>query len=67
MLHIYRRGALRLRPMARRMPFAGYPKTLSIFAYLPLHRRQPLERERLAFTFWLDVAVFERLSAGAMR
>ncbi|MBX7233922.1 MAG: hypothetical protein K1X65_06010 [Caldilineales bacterium] len=51
MLQIYLFGALRLLSEGAPHPFRGLPKTLPLFAYLLLHRRQPLKRQRLAFTF----------------
>lgn len=35
-------------------PLRGLPKTLPLLAYLLLHRKQALNRERLAFSFWPD-------------
>ncbi len=54
MLQIYLFGALRLVAAGAPHAFRGLPKTLPLFAYLLLHRRQPFKRERLAFTFWPD-------------
>jgi predicted ATPase/DNA-binding SARP family transcriptional activator len=37
-------------------PFRGLPKTLPLWAYLLLHHKQALKRDRLAFTFWPDAS-----------
>lgn len=34
--------------------FMARPKTLPLFAYLLLHRAQPIARETLAYTLWPD-------------
>lgn len=54
MLRIFLLGQLRLLVDGAPYPFRGLPKTLPLLAYLLLHRRQALNRERLAFTFWPD-------------
>lgn len=56
MLQVYLFGALRLVTDGAPYTFHGLPKTLPIFAYLLLHRRQPLKRARLAFIFWPDAS-----------
>lgn len=55
MLHIHLFGHLRLFEDTRRLKFSGLPKTLPLFAYLLLHRSQPLSRDTLAYTLWPDV------------
>ncbi|MCW5860159.1 MAG: hypothetical protein KIS63_17825, partial [Caldilineales bacterium] len=54
MLQIYFFGALRLVADGAPQVWRAPPKTLPLFAYLLLHRRQPLKRDHLAFTFWPD-------------
>ncbi len=54
MLQIYLFGALRLVADGAPQVWRAPPKTLPLFAYLLLHRRQTLKRQRLAFTFWPD-------------
>src|SRR5687768_17570221 len=54
-LHIHLLGHLRLFETERALKFAALPKTLSLFAYLLLHRAEALPRESLAYTLWPDV------------
>lgn len=55
MLHIHLLGHLRLFEAEQALKFAAFPKTLSLFAYLLLHRAEALPREALAFTLWPNV------------
>ena len=55
MLHIHLLGHLRLFEGEQSLKFAALPKTLSLFAYLLLHRAEALPREVLAYTLWPDV------------
>lgn len=56
MLSIYLFGPLRVLLDGAPHPFRGLPKTLPLWAYLLLHRKQALKRDRLAFTFWPDAS-----------
>ncbi len=60
MLQIYLFGPLRVLVGSpaddTAQPFRGLPKTLPLWAYLLLHRKQALKRDRLAFTFWPDAS-----------
>ena len=51
MLRFFFCGQLRLFVNGAPHPFRGLPKTLPLWAYVLLHRRQALKRERLAFAF----------------
>jgi predicted ATPase/DNA-binding SARP family transcriptional activator len=46
--------------VARRI--AGPPRTIPLLLFLLVHRRAPLERRRIAFSLWPDVAEDEALS-----
>ena len=48
-----------------RHKFAGLPRSLSLIAYLLLHRRSAITRESLAFTLWPDDA--EDAALGKLR
>lgn len=56
MLRIFLFGSLRLLVDGAPHRFRGLPKTLPLCAYLLLHRKQPINRERLAFVFWPDAS-----------
>ena len=56
MLRLYLFGHLRITHDGLAHPFRGLPKTLPLFAYLLLHRRQALKRDRVAYTFWPDAS-----------
>lgn len=65
MLQIYLFGQLRVLVDGAAHAFRGLPQTLPLFAYLLLHRRQPLKRARLACTFWADES--EEAARGNLR
>lgn len=54
MLHIILLGQPRLALHSQALKLNAPPKTLPLLAYLLLHRRQPLERQQVAFTLWPD-------------
>lgn len=54
MLRIHLFGQLRVVDGETPLTFAGRPKLLPLWAYLLLHRHQPLPRERVAFALWPD-------------
>ncbi len=56
MVRLYLFGPLRVVADGAQHPFRGLPKTLPLFAYLLLHRKQALKRDRLAYTFWPDAS-----------
>lgn len=53
-LAIYLFGQPRLAFNNEPFKFASRPKTLSLLAYLLLHRAGPVSREKVAFTLWED-------------
>lgn len=54
MLRLYLFGPLRLVSHGAPHRLRGLPKTQPLLAYLLLHRKQPLKRDRLAYLFWPD-------------
>lgn len=54
MLRLYLFGQFRLFDDGQPLKFSAPPKTLPLLAYLLLHSDQPIRRETLAFTLWLD-------------
>ena len=56
MLQIYLFGQLRVFVDGVTYAFHGLPKTVPLWAYLLLQRKRPLQRQRLAFTFWPDAS-----------
>lgn len=54
MLRLYLFGHLRILADGAPHPLRGLPKSLPLLAYLLLHRKQALTRDRLAYTFWPD-------------
>ncbi|MFO7684013.1 MAG: AAA family ATPase, partial [Chloroflexota bacterium] len=54
MLHIILLGQPRLALHSQALKLNAPPKTVPLLAYLLLHRRQPLERQQVAFTLWPD-------------
>lgn len=55
MLHIHCLGRLHLQLDGRPFPFRALPKVYPLLAYLLLNRREPIARDRLAFSLWPDV------------
>jgi predicted ATPase/DNA-binding SARP family transcriptional activator len=55
MLRIHLFGDLKLYREQTPHPFNTLPKVAPLLAYLLLHRQQPVDRNRLAFTLWPDV------------
>lgn len=55
MLKIHLLGQFRLVWQNTPLKFSSLPKSLPLWAYLLLHRDQPVSRETLAFTLWPDV------------
>jgi predicted ATPase/DNA-binding SARP family transcriptional activator len=54
LLRIYLFGQIRLEYDGAALKFSALPKALPLWAYLLLHRAQPVERAALAFTLWPD-------------
>jgi predicted ATPase/DNA-binding SARP family transcriptional activator len=55
MLYVHLFGYLRLFDDDRPLPFQARPKALPLWAYLLLHRAQPVPRDTLAYLLWPDV------------
>jgi predicted ATPase len=54
LLKIYLFGQPRLENAGNQLKLPGLPKTLPLWSYLLLHRRQPVKRATLAFALWPD-------------
>ena len=62
MLHIHLLGHLRVTWNGEVVRFGGLPRTLPLWALLLLNYRQPLGRERLAYTLWPESSESQALA-----